>query len=223
MRKFWLLNLVWITALVATDAQAGIFFRRRNHCHECSGYSTGRPVDSSARPYARSEQSPGIARNQSAVLTLPAEKLSASQKELRDYLANDESGKQFLRYWKYYDNDLSVTQAALLFAVREAGSKIIRGKSDPTLCASADRVAVTMSQEKSGARKPTVSNDSDVIKARSFSDSGEELMKHARACVKQWQQVPAETRTVMSFHNRFCFAMRKSEDGSYACTAKVAD
>ena len=174
-----------------------------------------------------------LRQNQSRILNLPESELSKEQLELKKYMAGDKELENLLIKWKAQEPLLSVNQLALAFAVHEIQGKSIEGRYDPRLCREAKSFSWYMrnrqSQYSSRGYKHSGFNGRwsrlryhnkrlSEISGESWPDSGDSLMKHARACVKRMMQNSNYRRRMTTYHDRFCYAMYKGQNNVFYCT-----
>lgn len=198
--------LFWVSDANACFLFRGRFRRGGNcHCHNSSTNYSRYPTQPSYTPSTSTPRSttPGPSTTrQSEILNKNRESLHPTQAELKDYLSDDEAGRELLLKWKEQSPSLNVNQLALLLALREAGSSKIQGRFDPYLC----------------HWGRTVSSDGNKITAYSWPDDGSSLLKNSRTCTKRWQDSPRHAQLMMSKHNRYCVNMERATDGSFFCS-----
>ncbi len=129
--------------------------------------------------------------------------MAPQQVELARYLENDPEGRVLRVEWKRKFKDLRVGHLALLLAVREINGRSIKGTFNPELCHAASTRDV----------------ETEVLQSESYPDSGESLMRHARACVREWLSRPADALSIRSYQEEFCFSMEDRSDNSCSCRA----
>ena len=145
--------------------------------------------------------------------------------------------KKLISKWHASNPSLTLNQLALTLAVlEEGGASSALGVLDPAICRMSDNYAASDAsagrqqghagfQGRFDALRAGGARSASEIEAESWPTNmlGNDLMVHARDCVKSWKQSPGHYADMMRYHTRFCYSMARQGNGTYYCIGLFAE